>query len=294
MRAPSLIRSLVSALVLVGVAGVSACRPPVPEQVLHPSMPTPAGPLLGARAEWWVPRSSGDSMTFVIDAMSSLQVAQDTTVRTDSTSAHTELLWRGVTSGRFSGRVGVFVTRTGNTSTPVSPNTLPLAFSGDARTSGSVLLSSPTPSCAAPAPAAAVAAAIYSTRDLWFRLPDTLRVGTVWQDTATMVQCRDGIPLHLSAVRSYRVARTEDSDDGVVVVITRGQHLTLSGRGDQWGEAVSAEGAGDSQMSLRVSASTGALLTAEGTGVLELRFGGTRRMQRVRQTTMTRIRRALK
>ncbi len=294
MRAPSFLRSLVGALVLAVVAGVSACRPPVPEQVLRSPAPTPAKPPLGAHAEWWTPRANDDSITFVIDATSVLHVFQDTVARTDSISAHTEVLWRGVTAGRFSGRVAVFATRMGNTTALFSSGALPVTFSGDARTPASVRLASPAPSCMAPAPAATVAAAIYSTRDLWFRLPDTLRIGTVWQDTATMVQCRDGIPLRLNSVRSYRVTQTESVAAAVVLVITRDQHLTLTGRGDQWGEEVAADGAGNSQMTFRVSAATGAVITAEGTGVLELRFGGTRRMQRVRQMTVTRIHRTLK
>ncbi|MCX5762378.1 MAG: hypothetical protein NTW72_12905 [Gemmatimonadetes bacterium] len=119
--------------------------------------------------------------------------------------------------------------------------------------------------------------------EAWIPLPDTLVMGREWSDTVRTVSCRDRVPLRGVSVRRFRVVRGELQDGRVVVMIERRAKGQVAGSGDQFGERVELDGSSSGTVLYALDASSGRLLRAAGTSLVELRFKSRRRNQRVRQ-----------
>ena len=119
--------------------------------------------------------------------------------------------------------------------------------------------------------------------EAWIPLPDTLVMGREWSDTVRTVSCRDRVPLRGVSVRRFRVVRGELQDGRVVVMIERRAKGQVAGSGDQFGERVELDGSSSGTVLYALDASSGRLLRASGTSLVELRFKSRRRNQRVRQ-----------
>jgi hypothetical protein len=123
-------------------------------------------------------------------------------------------------------------------------------------------------------------------RDLWFRAPDTLRVGTSWRDSTSYVTCRDGIPLQLSVRRDFRVRAVAERDGRAVLTIQRDTRSTLAGDGVQFGERVQFSGSGSGTLQFELEPTTGEFLGGSGTSALEFTMQSRLRTQRVQQAAV--------
>ncbi len=270
------------------VVAAAGCRGTVPEQVFTKPAPpeVPAAPSEPSGA--WVPSPATSPSPYLIDHTAIVRVSADaTTSREDSISSHLAARFVTEAGGRFRGHIAAFEVRgPGQPMGTPAGVVFPITFSGSITASGVVRSMEPDtlPECRS-----AVNAATLASRDLWMRLPDTLRIGTKWTDSTTATSCRDGVLLALTVSRAYRVTAAEGRGQDAVLLVSRTQRLRATGTGTQWGEAVRVEGAGDGEMALRLSASTGAVLDAVGRSTLTLSFVSARRRQRVDQATVTRI-----
>ncbi len=191
--------------------------------------------------------------------------------------------------GRVNGTITAFRVQSGGSATAGAPAglTLPFAFVGDYSARGQQLVvttpRSPTP-CAS-----AQLSVTQAVRDLWFRAPDTLRVGTTWTDSTSYTLCRDGLPLQASVRRTFRVTGVSDRDGRTIITTLRTSRTSLSGGGRQAGDAISVDGAGNGELTYELDASAGAILSARGTTTFEFVLRSKLRAQRVRQTADVQI-----
>ncbi|MBI1808379.1 MAG: hypothetical protein HYR75_00660 [Gemmatimonadetes bacterium] len=224
--------------------------------------------------------------------MGTVRVEQDSVVHVDSVASHVDVSFAMARTGYFAGHVTAFhALGPGGSSAVPAALVLPLPFSGRIDTKGTVALVPPSPSseCSSPAPAV-----VLSSRDLWIRVPDTVRVGSTWDDSSTTSLCRDGIPLLSTIRRSYRVEKTEMRGSVLALVVSRDQRSSLDGAGSQRGEPVRISGTGEGRMTLSLAASTGAVLEAAGHSTLTLTFTSARRTQHVQQFVVTSVQPAAK
>ena len=260
----------------------------MPEQVLTKPVPAIIAATSAPDRGPWEPHPNGVASSYAIVQTATVRMQQDSSVRVDSVASHTDVFLAVSPAGRFAGTVTAFSTRGEGQVFATPPGvTVPVTFSGSITTAGTAQLTLPEPGTACVSAAATV---VLSSRDLWLRLPDTVRLGATWHDSSAMVVCRDGIPLRLNARRSYHVERADTTGGSVAIVVARSQQLVLEGSGKQWGEDVRVYGTGAGDMMLRVSARTGTVLDANGRSTLELTFTSTRTVQRVRQQGETSIR----
>lgn len=277
------------ACALLAIAAQAGCRTTVPEQVL--TKPVPAITAAASRPDRgpWEPHPNGVASSYAIVQAATVRMEEDSSVRVDSVASRTDVFLAVSPAGQFAGTVTAFRTRGSGQLFATPPGvTLPVTFSGSITAAGTAQLTLPEPS---PSCVSAATTVVLSSRDLWLRLPDTVRLGATWHDASATVICRDGIPLRMSARRSYHVERADTTGgDVAVVVVARSQQLVLDGSGTQWGEHVRVYGTGTGDMMLRVSARTGTVLDANGQSMLELTFTSTRTVQRVRQQGETSIR----
>ena len=276
---------------LILPAVMAGCRGSIPEQVFTKTAPTTQPAFRDSTDDVWRPRAAEVSGAFVIDQTATLQVDQDSTTRTDTVASHTEFTMTRSRDGRIAGTITAFRARAAGSPTGTPASTAPPA-PFDASISADGIIHVPVPPGESPgAPCSGVTSAgVLASRDLWFRLPDSLHPGSTWSDSSSTQTCRDGVPLRLSVRRRYVVERTERRDSVLVFIIRRTQQLHLEGAGAQWGERVRVTGSGSGTMTLAVAARTEALLTASGTSTLDLTFTGSRRTQRVHQRLATEAR----
>jgi hypothetical protein len=215
-------------------------------------------------------------------------VRVDTVARTDTLSTHAELAFTRATTGGTSGNVSAFAVQgSGRVAATPAGITLPFPFRADYSVSNRQL-DFTAPRDAMPCSSVPLAA-MQSMRDVWFRAPDTLRVGTTWSDSSSYVVCRDAIPLRAAARRSFRVSGFAERDGRVVLTISRVSRSTLDGTGAQFGETVGVSGAGSGSLDYELDASSGEILSAKGNSTLDLTVKSRVRTQVVRQTVEIRI-----
>jgi hypothetical protein len=134
------------------------------------------------------------------------------------------------------------------------------------------------------------AAVVQGVRDTWLSLPDTLAPGTAWRDSTTYLTCRDGILLTVDAQRSFVVTGARMRDGQLAVLVQRATAWHVVGSGLQFGEPLTIRGEGEGTMALEVALAGGVILYGEGMSELRLEMEGSRRRQRLVQSSATEIR----
>ena len=197
-------------------------------------------------------------------------------------------IWNGQLVG-FETTIGgrKTVLATGTTGGPVGGPTLPIPLRFSSRSvEGPWIRTAPEEAtCSAASAMAAVA------REVVLPVPARLRRDAIWQDSSTIMTCRDSIPLEVTSVRRYRVLEAVAVDDDVQLRIERVTTTRMRGTGRQLGEPVTITGTGRGTMRFTLARRDGFIVTGEGEQQLELRLEGRRRTQEVRQTTQITVRR---
>jgi hypothetical protein len=272
------------ALLLIGPALlVSGCRSSIPEQPIGRSAPAPVVSAAPAGGGLWLYRPATQRRTVSLDQQAVVEVRQDTLTRADSVSLHADVAFTMFAgTNRVTGTVSAYRVQSGAAAAATPPGLgVPFPFAGDFPAHGKQLeLTQPSSQSACASPANG---AVQSLRDLWLQPPDTLRLGTVWDDSSAYVLCRDGIPLRTVNHRQFRVTGAAEQDGRQVLTVIRNARGTLSGDGAQSGEPVSITGTSSGEMTYQLAPSTGELLSARGTSVLDFTLTSRVRMQRVRQ-----------
>src|ERR1035437_1573112 len=236
------LRSLVIAA-LPSCALFAACRGgTVPNQVLTrpvaASAPTPVARTNGP----WSYRPSTQPQGFVVDQRALIAIRIDTSTQTDTISSHAEVAFTITPSeGGVSGSVTAFLVQgAGRAAATPAGLATPFPLRAEYATHASQLEFT-IPRDATPCASNALAVA-QSLRDLWLRPPDTLRIGTTWQDSSSYVVCRDGIPLHATVRRTFNVFGTAVGDGRLLLTVSRISHTTIEGSGTKFGEAARGNG----------------------------------------------------
>jgi hypothetical protein len=247
-----------------------------------------AAPAAVARTSGpWAYRPSLQRQGFALDERAVLTIRTDTLLNTDTVSSHVEVSFTVATNG-ISGAVGAFAVQNASheTATPAGLD-LPFPFRASFTTRGmqvDFLAPRDTTPCASRALAVA-----QSLRDLWFRPPDTLRVGVTWGDSASYLLCRDGIPLRATVYRTFRITGTAEQDGRAVLSISRVSRTTIEGSGVQFGEPVDVSGSGSADLVYVFDPAVGEIMSAGGHATVDLSFRSRLRTQAVRQLVAIRI-----
>ena len=207
---------------MLAVIIASGCRPPVPQQVIVPEAhPQPVVPVVGSVTigPWgWTPVR--ERRPYLVTQRALITTRQDTLTRIDTvTSELATAFTQFVQANRISGSLTSFRVATGTrgAATPAGV-TVPITIAANAVPSGygaTPQWSITTPVEGSPCSSAAWTV-VQGVRDLWFRAPDTLRLGTIWRDSTSYTICRDGIPLHLHVERSFRVHEVTEREGRAV------------------------------------------------------------------------------
>jgi len=279
-------------LLVVVAAVTAACRPPVPRQVLVPEAPRTAPVVVSVSitaGPWsWVPVR--ERRAYLVTQRALITTRQDTLTKIDTvTSELGAAFTQFVSANRISGSLTSFRVTTGSRP-PATPAgiTLPITVAASATPTGlgatlQWTLTTPAEGAACSSVAWTVAQGL---RDLWFRAPDTLRVGTSWRDSTSYVTCRDGIPLQLSVRRDFRVRAVAERDGRAVLTIQRDTRSTLAGDGVQFGERVQFSGSGSGTLQFELEPTTGEFLGGSGTSALEFTMQSRLRTQGVQQAAV--------
>lgn len=289
-------RALLRVAVVVAVA---ACRPPVPQQIIVPEAPRTAPavvPVSVTAGPWsWAPVR--ERRAYLVTQRALITTRQDTLTKIDTVASELGAAFtQFVSANRISGSLTLFRVTSGSRS-PATPAgiTLPITVAASATPSGfgaalQWILTTPAEGAACSSVAWSVAQGL---RELWFRAPDTLRVGASWRDSTSYVTCRDGIPLQLSVRRDFRVRAVAERDGRAVLIIQRESHTTLLGDGVQFGEPVKFTGAGSGTLQFELAPATGEFLGGSGTSTLEFTMQSRLRTQRVQQAAVITLARGI-
>jgi hypothetical protein len=268
---------------------LAACRTGnVPNQVLTKPVPQAAATPVARTAGPWTYRPSAQRQAFILDQRAIVVVRLDSTSRSDTISSHAEVFFTLAGSSGLSGSVTAYLVEAGGrgAATPAGLAT-PFPVRAEYSARGSQVEFT-TPRDATPCSSVALAAA-QSLRDLWFRIPDTLHAGASWEDSTSYIVCRDGIPLRATVHRTFRLSGATDSGGRLLIEITRVSRTAIAGVGEQFGEAIAVNGSGSGQLVYEFDPSSGEVVSANGSSVLDLSFRSRLRSQLMRQTVVTRI-----
>jgi hypothetical protein len=264
----------------------------VPNQVLtKPAAVSAPAPITRANGGWSY-RPSTQRQGFIVDQRAVIAIRLDTATRIDTVSSHAEVAFTvaPLTSG-ITGSVGAFLVQGAGraAATPVGL-VIPFPLRAEYSVRG-LQLDFTAPHDAVPCASTALAVA-QSLRDLWFRPPDTLRVGTTWEDSSSYVVCRDGIPLRATVHRAYRISGVSEREGRALLAVSRTSRTVIEGTGAQFGEAVEVSGAGSGQLVYDLDPASGKIMSANGTATLDLSLRSRVRTQVVRQAVEIRISRS--
>ena len=136
--------------------------------------------------------------------------------------------------------------------------------------------------------------AINLVRDLIVRLPQTLTVGTTWQDSTVGFMCRLGVPITSRTKSTFLVAGMERVEDRVQLIVRKTAEVVMSGEMKSTWRTMTVNATGRSTQMSRVDALSGVVRGAESDGLLTVRLTDTSRRdgsgtQEVRQQTRVRI-----
>lgn len=131
-------------------------------------------------------------------------------------------------------------------------------------------------------------------RDVVVRLPKTLSVGKVWQDSIVGFVCRLGVPITTRTKSNYLVAGMERVQDRVELMVRKTSDVTMTGEIKNTWRTMSLNAVGRSTQMARVDALSGTVRSVEGDGLLTIKLSDTSRRdgsgtQEVRQLTKVRI-----
>ncbi len=245
---------------------------------------TPAAEAVDSLAAPWRIRDAGRPRAQRIVVAAVLLSRIDTVARVDSLSSAMMFEWsysNASTPRRVTGTVRAFELRTiGDTAwRSLDAVALPVSFVADQAHSNS------TPQLTIPdaASCGAQAAVVQGWRESWVNAPAVVAVGTRWRDSTEAPLCRDGLVLHTVVVREFVAERAERRDGETVVMVRRTSHITMDGRGLQFGDSVHVSGRGEGSATLAISVDGGGIVAGEGTSELRLMLRGRRRTQELVQ-----------
>ena len=268
-----------------------ACQPKVPVQVLTRRAPATAPSTPPAESGPWSYRPKGTRLDYAIEQRAELVIQQDTAVRRDSVSSVTDVTFTlDVAALRVVGTVSSFrVSSSGAANEPPQGLSLPFPFVATFSGPGhqAVFVAPSAPPCATPALPVA-----QSLRDFWFEVPGALRLGTIWEDSATYASCRDGVLMRVFMRRTFRVSSATERAGRVFLTVVRLTRTSLEGGGVQAGEPVSITGLGSGELTYTLDPGLGEIASARGSSTLELALRSRLRTQFVRQAAVTRINRS--
>lgn len=272
-----------------GCALLSACQHgSVPNQVLTKPAPVRAPAPAIARSGVWRYAPSTALQRFSIDQRAVVTIGLDSTALPDTLTSHAEVSFAAPSARDVNGSVTAFlVGSSGRAAATPAGLQIPFPFRAT--------YAAPDVQLAFTAPADTAScssmerATVQSARDVWFRAPDTLRVGTTWSDSASYVTCRDGIPLRSVVHRMFHVAGTATRDGRTLLSIARLMRTRIDGRGSQFGDSVVVSGSGNGQLTYEFDPARGEVISAAGSSTLDISLRGSQRTQIVRQAAEIRI-----
>jgi hypothetical protein len=278
-------RSTFFATAAAGCALLCACGSSgsVPNQVLTKPTPASAPAPVARTSGSWAYRPSMQRQLFVIDQKATVAIRSDTATYADTISSHAEISFTlAEAPGAASGTVGAFLVQgSGHAAATPAGLVTPFPFRGEYSARGTQI-DFTIPREVSPCSSSALAVA-QSMRDLWFRAPDTLRVGVTWEDSASYVACRDGVPMRTTAHRSFRITSVEEKDGHALLTLTRTSRSAIDGAGSQFGEPVTVNGSGTGQLVYTLDAGSGEIISASGSATLDLSLRSRLRTQAVHQ-----------
>jgi hypothetical protein len=283
MRARVLPVPLASTLVLaVGGCGGRV----VPRQVL--TKPVMASVATVSEDSSWQYRPASRRLAYAVDQRAQLVIREDAAASVDSVSSHAEVAFSvSALTNQVTGVVTAFSARhSGEVGAVPQGLSLPLPFTATFGDGGRELIfvAPSAPSCLSPS-----VPVLHTLRDLWFKTPDTLRVGTTWADSASYSSCRDGVPLRSVVTRTFRVTSGGRLGGRLQLIVRRVLQTTINGDGTLAGEPVSVRGTGTGELEYTLDPVGGEVVSARGSSSLELTFHGKLRTQTVRQAGEIRI-----
>ncbi len=276
----------------VAVASAAACTAPAaprPIPVVAPPVAAPpvvSTPTAPAVVRYAIPATMGPSRYAVVTvATVSRDSAGRRVVQTLETRGTVSVQLQRQSDGRFSGNGQVTGYRL---TTPLIAVPVPIdSVRFDALLDGSALRVVSRPplvnECDQPETGALALA-----RDLLWRVPTTVSLGTTWRDSTVQLVCRAGIPLVVRAVHQYLVTGVSGSGDGVQLQLQRTDTTRLEGKGSSPWRALEVTGSGSGQYSAQLTARTGVLSQLRGETTLTLRMAdrspaGVGRVEELRQ-----------
>ena len=273
--------------------GLVSCRAAVPRQVLsQPAQTAPALSVTGVRGPW-IRHASALRQSYVLDQRAEIRFSQDSLVRLDSVSSHSEITFATIPQTvRITGVLQVFrVLGPSREYKEPSGLRLPFAFSAEFPSGAWQVDFAPlsAPLSAPDLCAGSELAVVQSLRDLWFQVPDTLRLGLQWHDSASYPLCRDGIPLHFSVRRDFRITRAAEEEGRHVLSVERVSGSSVAAEVVQSGRRVTVTGVGTGTFSYALDPRSGEIISARGSTILNLLLDNGLRVQRVQQVSEIRI-----
>ena len=269
---------------LLLVAAASACRGRVPEQAISPPSPQPTP--VEAMPTSWVLRPGLLSREYRIEQRARVAVVLDSAApQADSTSIVVDASVRNAPPTGLTGLIRSVMVGALGTGPVVFPGVvLPYAFTAaeprpgvQVSLSGRPVSSDP---CASPAQVP-----LSVIRDLLVRPPDSLSLGREWSDPGAFSVCRDGVRLDAQSKRHFKVTGYETlGGTGFLLVARTGVTVFggLSARGD---DTTRVDGSGTNTMRYVLDSTTGDVVSASGTGALDLVVRGALQSQRAHQTS---------
>jgi hypothetical protein len=260
----------------------------IPNQVLTKPAPAIQPPVPTGAGGAWAYRLSSHRQGFVLDQHATIAIRADSSTRTDTVSSHAEVSFTATAASGVTGSVVAFLVQNG-VQEPSVPNGLVLPFPFRASYSArGTQIDFTFPRDDLPCTSTPLAVA-QSLRDLWFRPPDTLRAGVTWEDSASYVLCRDGIPLRATAHQVFRITAAADHDGRTLLSISRASRTTIEGSGVQFGEAVTVSGSGSGELVYAFDPVAGEIISASGRATTDMSFRSRLRTQAVHQVAEVRL-----
>jgi hypothetical protein len=267
---------------------LAACAPQIPRQEPAPVAAAPAAEA--PRVASWRIVPSLVAREYLIEQRAVILSTTDSGTFNDTTTVSTELSLRQTADGGASGLVrGVMLSSPGGVVAPFPGLPLPIAFGVPASSRGILGAPAMRPASGADPCRSPAEVPLGVIRELLVQLPDSVGIGTSWADSGSYRTCRDGAVLTVSTRRTFRLREFSVGRDEGTLTIERSSRTTLRGSATRGDDTTSVEGMGSGTMTLVVHARTGALLSGEGVGTLEITIRGRTKMERARQTLQSRI-----